>query len=250
MLRPPLSCPPMTGWPSGGGGAPVVGRGVDPDEARSWVRSCVCPGRRPESPLCPSSSRTTMAVREKRSSCSICWRLRANSIALAGRASGFLLIAWARSRSRDWGTSARPVLGGGLDRMRGMSSRAELSPPGTSKGDRPTSSCHRVADRAYTSARASPLLWPKRTSGGAHGIETPRSSSSSSRAPPRPAMPKSVRPGEPYWLTSTLAGLMSRWMTPARCAVSTALASWMPVRSTSSTEKRAVRARWARLGGG
>ena len=63
-------------------------------------------------------------------------------------------------------------------------------------------------------------------------------------------MPKSVRPGEPYWLTSTLAGLMSRWMTPARWAVSTALESWIPVRSTSSTEKRAARARWARLGGG
>ena len=36
----------------------------------------------------------------------------------------------------------------------------------------------------------------------------------------------------------------------ARCAVSTALASWMPVRRTSSTEKRSARARIARLGGG
>ncbi len=63
-------------------------------------------------------------------------------------------------------------------------------------------------------------------------------------------MPKSVRPGAPYWLTSTLAGLMSRWMMPARWAVSTALASWMPVRSTSSTVKRSRRARTARFGGG
>ena len=47
--------------------------------------------------------------------------LAANSMALAGRASGFLLIAWASSRSSDWGTSARPVVGGGLERMRGMS---------------------------------------------------------------------------------------------------------------------------------
>ena len=29
MLRPPLSPPPMTGWPRGGGGIPAVGRGPD-----------------------------------------------------------------------------------------------------------------------------------------------------------------------------------------------------------------------------
>ena len=63
-------------------------------------------------------------------------------------------------------------------------------------------------------------------------------------------MPKSVSPGWPYWLTSTFAGLMSRWMMPARCAVSTALASWMPVRSTSSTLIRSARERTARFGGG
>ena len=30
-------------------------------------------------------------------------------------------------------------------RIRGMRAYAELSPPGTSNGERPTSSCHRVA---------------------------------------------------------------------------------------------------------
>ena len=63
-------------------------------------------------------------------------------------------------------------------------------------------------------------------------------------------MPKSVSPGAPYWLTRTLAGLMSRCVMPARCAVSTALASWMPIRSTSSTVNRSDRARIAMLGGG
>jgi len=37
---------------------------------------------------------------------------------------------------------------------------------------------------------------------------------------------------------------------PARCAVSTALASWMPVPSTSSTLIRSARDRTARFGGG
>ncbi len=63
-------------------------------------------------------------------------------------------------------------------------------------------------------------------------------------------MPKSVSPGWPYWLTRTFAGLMSRWMIPARWAVSTALASWIPVRRTSSTVIRSERERTARFGGG
>src|SRR5580765_7114195 len=86
-----------------------------------------------------------MAVRAKRCSCSISCRARARFRAVSGRAFSSFAIAWDRSRSREAGTSARPVLGTGVERIRGMSAYAELSPPGISNGERPTSSCHRVA---------------------------------------------------------------------------------------------------------
>ncbi len=86
-----------------------------------------------------------MAVRGKRCSCSISCSARASCSAVAGRADGSLAIARESSRSSETGTSARPVAGTGVERIRGMSAYAVLSPPGTSNGERPTSSCHSVA---------------------------------------------------------------------------------------------------------
>jgi hypothetical protein len=55
------------------------------------------------------------------------------------------------------------------------------------------------------------------------------------------AMPKSVSAGHPKSVVRTFAGLMSRCRMPARCAVSTADASRMPMRSASATEMRSCR---------
>ena len=68
----------------------------------------------------PDSSSTTSGVLGKRCSCSMACRPRANSSALWGRASGFLAMPWASRRSNESGTSARPVGGTGVARIRGM----------------------------------------------------------------------------------------------------------------------------------
>ncbi len=91
---------------------------------RTRVRSSsASPGRGPlwsASVVWPCSSRTTIAVRGKRCSCSTSCSARARASAVAGRAAGSFDIASESSRSSETGTSARPVLGTGLERMRGM----------------------------------------------------------------------------------------------------------------------------------
>jgi hypothetical protein len=69
-----------------------------------------------------------------------------------------------------------------------------------------------------------------------------------SSAPAVVAMPKSVRAGRLYSVTRMLAGLMSRCRMPARCAVSTAAATWTPTRSASATENAWARERTCRFG--
>ena len=161
----------------------------------------------------------------------------------AGRTLGSLARAARRSRSRDAGTSVRPVEGAGTSRMRFISAYVELSPPGCSKGERPRRGCQSVAASEYTSERTVAGPEAYRVSTGDHGTETPASSSAASLM--WEAMPKSVSPGVPYWLVRMFAGLMSRWSRPARCAVSTAELIWMPMRSTSATLNRSRLARSA-----
>ena len=173
---------------------------------------------------------------------------RAKSSAVAGRSPGSLAMPAFSSSSRDAGTSGRPVSGTGRSRIRRINAYGELSRPGCSNGDRPTSRCHRVAASEYTSDRGDAGVVAYSTSGGDHGTETPASGSSAWLT--SAAIPKSVSAGVPYWLVSTLAGLMSRCSRPERCAVSTALASWMPIRSASATPRRSYRTRSARLARG
>jgi hypothetical protein len=63
-------------------------------------------------------------------------------------------------------------------------------------------------------------------------------------------MSKSLSAGSEQDVTSTLLGLMSRWMMPVRCAVSAALASLTAVPTVSATDIGAVWTRTPRSGGG
>lgn len=171
---------------------------------------------------------------------------RASARAVGKRPVGSFAIPVASARSRESGTSSRPIGGTGAAAIRALSAIAEWDAPGTSKGGRPASSVYSVAVREYTSDCGVPRLSSVRTSGGDHGREMPDTSSSSS-TPTIAEMPKSVSAGRPYSVRRTLAGLMSRWTMPARCAVSTAPATWMPMRRTSATGNRSRRYLWARL---
>ena len=109
---------------------PLAGRGAAVLGARTvcGLRTRVASSSPPTGPgvwsarvVWPCSSRTTMAVRGKRCSCSISCSARAKASAVSGRLAGSLAIDWVSSRSRLTGTSARPVLGTGLERIRGIS---------------------------------------------------------------------------------------------------------------------------------
>ena len=77
------------------------------------------------------------------------------------------------------------------------------------------------------------------SSGGDHGMDMP--TADPALQPVVAAIPKSVSAGQPKSVVRTLAGLMSRCRMPARCAVWTADASRIPIRSASATEIRSVR---------
>ena len=162
---------------------------------------------------------------------------RASSSALAGRGCGSLAMHCASSRSSESGTSARRVRGGG---------GAGCGPSGRGR------SCRRSGSRTASDRRAGSRSWrpgsrrrrpPTRWTGRRAARAATRLGDADvvvaldARAS-RPAMPKSVSAGSPYCLTRTLAGLMSRCMMPARWAVSTALASWMPVRDRLGDRQR------------
>lgn len=104
-----------------------------------------------------------------------------------------------------------------------------------------------VAPSAQTSVRGPLCGTSANDSGGDHGIDIP---DASPVAPVVDAMPKSVSAGRLYVVTRMFAGLMSRCSTPARCAVSTAPATWTPTRSASATENVSLRARCCRFGRG
>ena len=78
----------------------------------------------------------------------------------------------------------------------------------------------------------------------------PRNSLGVSRGPVMAEMPKSARTGRRYTVNKMFAGLISRWMMPARCAVSTAPAMRMAVSSVSGIAMTFCLSRIPSCGGG
>ncbi|VZO36970.1 hypothetical protein HALOF300_02105 [Occultella aeris] len=133
---------------------------------------------------------------------------------------------------------------------------APFGPPGTSCGDRPSSSEYSVAASEYRSDRVSDVGGSASVSGAAHGRLRPMESEVSRSLAPAPTvaytcaraivasgksssiveMPKSDSTGTPYSVSRMFAGLMSRCTIPARCAASSALLSRTPSVSTSFTD--------------
>jgi len=174
-------------------------------------------------------------------------RPRAKSYPLRYRASDRLCMLRASTCSSSGTDSRRPVGCTASRSIRAISELAWLGPPGSSNGERPASSAYTVAPRAYTSVRASAYGSEPNSSGADQGTDIPSASATVSICA---EMPKSVSADQPYSVTSTLAGLMSRCRMPARCAVSTALASRTPIRSASCTAMVSRRYRTDRFGRG
>ena len=85
-----------------------------------------------------------------------------------------------------------------------------------------------------------PAVCSAMTSGALHGTLIARTSSPD-RGASDAEMPKSASTGEPKVVIRMLLGLMSRCTSPARCAVSTALAIFTAIVSTSSSGSRSRR---------
>ncbi len=193
-----------------------------------------------------SSLATSSGVCASRSSASTDCSSRTNASADSGRASGCRDMARRSTSSSRSGTSARPVGRGRARWIRATRSAGAFCPPGTSNGLRPASSEYTVAASDHTPLRTVPGLSSASTSGADHGIERPTASVAAASSSVE-AMPKSLSTGCPNAVVRMFAGLMSRCSTPARWAVSTALAMRIPTRSTSATPSGSRRYRSLRL---
>ena len=169
----------------------------------------------------------------------------ASSSAPAYRSAGSRASAVAMTAARRGGTVGRSTPTGGAAIAARFATIA--SPDAPPKGGSPASISYSTVPSEYTSDRTSRRPLPVDCSGlmycGVPRYEpgrVVRGAAESSAS----AMPKSATSACPS-CSRMFSGLMSRWITPARCAASSALATSSAMRTASSTDRCCSRAmRW------
>ena len=104
-----------------------------------------------------------------------------------------------------------------------MAVRLTVLPPWSKNGGRPVANRYSVAPSPYTSVRSSTSGSPSACSGDRYrGVPIVAPARVSRLVSCSLAMPKSISTARPEASTRMLLGLMSRWMTPFRCACASA----------------------------